>query len=239
MSAPCVVSGGGRLTESGPSVLLDLDGTLADTAVDLITALNRLLEEEGRLAMAVSDLRGEVSRGSRSLLARGFGVTPEDPGYNGLRTRFLDHYECCFAASTTLFDGIETILAGLQERGVRWGIVTNKPSRFTFPLLEHLELDSAPACVVTPDMVPRAKPDPAPVRLACQQIGVAPARVLFAGDARQDIEAGRAAGVATAVALYGYIPAAENPDDWQADYEVATVPDLKTVTESWLEAVGL
>ncbi len=226
------------MTTAGACVLLDLDGTLADTAEDLITALNRLLEEEGRSVMAVSDLRGEVSRGSRSLLARGFGITPEDPGYDDLRARFLDHYERCFAVSTTLFDGIEAILASLEGQGVRWGIVTNKPSRFTFPLLEHLALDPAPACVVTPDMVPRAKPDPAPVRLACEQVGAAAARVLFAGDARQDIEAGRSAGVATAVALYGYIPAAENPDDWQADYELATVSDLGRVTETWLESVS-
>ncbi|MEC9341622.1 MAG: HAD-IA family hydrolase [Pseudomonadota bacterium] len=217
-------------------VLLDLDGTLADTAADLIAAVNRLLQEEGRDILDASVLRGEVSRGSRSLLLRAFGVTPEAAEYAGLRQRFLDHYERCYADSTTLFEGVAQALAELIDAGFRWGIVTNKPSRFTFPLLEHLALDPAPECIITPDMVPRAKPDPAPVRLACAQLDVAPSRVLFAGDARQDIEAGRAAGVATAVALYGYIPDVEDPADWGADYSCSAVSDLPEVTRVWLGA---
>ncbi|MBV8048831.1 MAG: HAD-IA family hydrolase [Paludibacterium sp.] len=208
------------------AVLFDLDGTLADTALDLGSALNRLLAEEGRPAQPDHLIRPIASHGARALIALGFGIHPDHPGFAELRARFLDHYDHSFADRTCLFDGVPELIGALDQRGLPWGIITNKPMRFTDRLIPTLPFPVAPRVVVSGDTVGVAKPDPRPMHYACERIGLDPRDCLYVGDAERDIQAGRNAGMRTALAAWGYIADSDRPDEWGADIHIATPLDL-------------
>ncbi len=199
------------------TALFDLDGTLADTAPDLAAALNHVLAEEGRAPLPFQRIRPVVSHGSAALLYLGFGVTPEDERFSGLRGRLLAHYAQNLCRHTVTFPGIEELLARLATRGICWGIVTNKPAFLTEPLIAQLALRHPPACVVSGDTTPNRKPHPEPMLHACALARAQPAEALYVGDAERDIRAGREAGMRTLVALYGYIGDNEDPTQWGAD----------------------
>lgn len=186
------------------AVFFDLDGTLADTAPDLGAALNRLLVEQGRAPLAHAVLRPHVSAGARGLLHVGFGIGPENPAYTALRERFLDIYEQSLCKHTALFDGMDTLLAALEAQGIAWGVVTNKPERFTRPLLAHLGVLDHFGAVVGGDTLAQKKPDPAPLLHALRALGTGTASATMVGDGVQDLQAGKAAGVRTIACLYGY-----------------------------------
>lgn len=202
------------------AVLFDLDGTLADTAPDLGLALNRLLAEEGQPAQPYAAIRPIASHGARGLIGLGFGIGPEHADFSRLRTRFLDLYDACFCEETRLFDGVEELLQTIAERGLPWGIITNKPGRFTGPLVDSLALRVAPAVVVSGDTVGAAKPDPRPMYHAAEMLGIAPENCLYVGDAERDIEAGRKVGMTTVLADYGYIAESDRPHEWGADIRI-------------------
>lgn len=199
------------------AVLFDLDGTLADTAPDLGGALNRLLSEEDRPPLPLQQLRPHVSGGARGLIQAGFNIVPGDPAYASLVRRFLDLYQNDLCTDTTLFPGMAELLETLEERGIKWGVVTNKQQRFTLPLVEKLGLRHRAACIVSGDSAPRAKPHPDPLLLACAAIHVAPHRGIYVGDDLRDIVAGRAAGMRTVTAAYGYLGVDEPFENWEAD----------------------
>jgi phosphoglycolate phosphatase len=199
------------------AVLFDLDGTLADTAPDLGAALNRVREERGLAPVPLAELRPYASHGARGLIGAGFAVAPGEPDYMPLRDAFLDQYAAALCVATVLFTDMEEVLAALETRALRWGIVTNKATRFTAPLLDALRLVTRAGTVVCGDTTPRAKPHPAPLAFAAGQLGVAPSRCVYVGDARRDVEAGKAAGMATLVARWGYIEPGDAPDTWAAD----------------------
>lgn len=198
------------------AVLFDLDGTLADTAPDLGGALNRLLAEEGKAELPLQESRPHTSNGTRGLLAAGFGINPADAAYAGLAKRFLRHYEDLLCQNTVLFPEIAELLASLEARGIRWGVVTNKPQRFTLPLLDGLGLRQRCACIVSGDSAPRPKPHPAPLLLACVAAQAQPSRSLYVGDDQRDIVSGRAAGMITVAAAWGYLGIDEPVQAWQA-----------------------
>jgi phosphoglycolate phosphatase len=198
------------------AVFFDLDGTLADTAPDLCGALNRLLSEEGRPKLPLEKARPYTSNGTRGLLAIGFDIVPTDVGYADLVRRFLKHYENALWSHTVLFPEIGELLAGLEERSIPWGVVTNKPQRFTLPLLEGLGLRRRCACIVSGDSAPHPKPHPAPLLLACVAAQALPSRSLFVGDDQRDIVAGHAAGMITVAAAYGYLGVDVPIHSWQA-----------------------
>ncbi len=202
------------MTGKHSALLLDLDGTLLDTAPDMGGALNRLLEENGLAPLPASAIRPVVSHGSARLVSLGFPTATGDE-YERLRLRFLDIYALNLANHTRLFPGAEALLAELERLGLPWGIVTNKPGWLTGPLLEALDLDGRAACVVSGDTLPERKPHPLPLLHAASVIGIAPGRCVYAGDAERDIQAGRAAGMTTVVAAYGYISAEDDPRSWQ------------------------
>jgi len=206
------------------AVLFDLDGTLADSAPDLGAALNLLLVEEGRVPLPLARIRPHTSNGVRGLLGAGFGINPGDGSYAALARRFLDHYENILCQGTTLFPGILELLAALDERGISWGIVTNKMQRFTLPLVDSLNLRRRAACIVSGDSSPRSKPHPDPLWLACIAAQVEPSRSLYVGDDLRDILAGRSAGLGTVAAAYGYLGCDSTPDTWQAD-AIVTQPE--------------
>jgi len=202
------------LTRQPQAILFDLDGTLADTAPDLAQALNRLRLERGMEAAPYESLRPYASAGARGLIRAGLGLTPEAAEYEALRIAFLNNYEAAIAVHSRLFDGVPELLAQLDSSGIAWGIVTNKAMRFTDPLVPLLGLGHA-ACVVSGDTTPHAKPHPAPLLEAAQRLGKAPEHCWYVGDDMRDIQAGRAAGMLTIAAAWGYC-GSDGPTQWNA-----------------------
>lgn len=208
------------------AVLFDLDGTLADTALDLGAALNQLLAEEGLPAKPDHLIRPIASHGARALIGLGFGIDDEHPAFPALRQRFLDHYARRFADRTCLFAGVPELIAALDQRGLSWGIVTNKPMRFTDQLIPALPFPVPPGVVVSGDTVGVAKPDPRPMRHASQQLGVDSRECIYVGDAERDILAGRNVGMLTVLAAWGYIADSDRPERWGADIRIESPLEL-------------
>lgn len=196
------------------AILFDLDGTLADTAPDLAQALNKLRLERGMQPAPYESLRPYASAGARGLIGAGLGLTPEAAEYEALRIAFLNNYEAAIAVHSRLFDGVPELLARLDSAGIAWGIVTNKAMRFTDPLVPLIGLGHA-ACVVSGDTTPHAKPHPAPLLEAAQRLGKAPQHCWYVGDDMRDIQAGRAAGMLTIAAAWGYC-GSDGPTQWNA-----------------------
>lgn len=199
------------------AVLFDLDGTLVDTAPDLGHALNLQLMRHGKAPLADAVIRPFASHGSRGLIGLGFGITPKEDAFFALRDEYLALYDTVFTRSPKLFEGMAELLQSLENQGIQWGIVTNKPRRFTQPLVENMGLGKRAACVVSGDDAAQPKPAPLTLLLACEQMGVNPQDCLYVGDAARDIEAGRAAEMKTVVALFGYIDETDKPNEWGAD----------------------
>jgi 2-phosphoglycolate phosphatase len=198
------------------ALLLDLDGTLLDTAPDMAAALNVLLLEEQREALPYERIRPVVSHGSTGLIRLAFG-TLEESERQRLINRFLVIYSNALAQHTKLFEGFTPLLQQLRDHGLPWGIVTNKPAWLTDPLVATLGLTTQAACVVSGDTTRERKPHPLPLLHAAQLIGIAPANCLYVGDAERDIQSARAADMESAVALWGYIAETDEPRAWQAD----------------------
>ncbi|MET4027500.1 2-phosphoglycolate phosphatase [Marinobacter sp. MBR-99] len=208
------------------AVLFDLDGTLIDTAPDFIRCLNLLRQQHELEPLPAEFIRRSVSNGARAMIRIGFDLEPEHPDYLEKHAAFLDLYEAGVAIETTLFEGMDELLLGLERRSIPWGIVTNKPARFAVPLIEALGLAERCATLVCPDHVAERKPHPEPLFLACREIGAEPRQAIYVGDHERDIEAGRNAGMQTIAVRYGYIEQPESVDLWQADIIVDTVSDL-------------
>ncbi len=214
------------------AVLFDLDGTLLDTAPDFHAAVNRLRREEGLTEISYELIRKTVSNGAAGLISTAFDITPQAENFVNLQQRLLSYYEQDVATRTQPFDGIDELLRWLEQAKIPWGIVTNKPERFTGPLLKQLQLSSRCAATICPEHVRHRKPHPESLLLACQQIGCPPEQVVYVGDHQRDIEAGIRAGMKTVSALYGYLEEHIDPADWQASYMATTAADL----QSWLMA---
>jgi len=200
------------------AILFDLDGTLADTAPDLAAAINRVRAARGLAPTPYEKLRPFASAGARGLIGVSFEKKPGDEDYEELRIAFLDEYESRIAEKSTLFPGVATTLKSLEERDIPWGIVTNKAARFTDRLVPLIGLGHA-ACIVSGDTTPHPKPHPAPLLEAAKRIQVNPNSCWYVGDDLRDIQAGRAANMATVAAAWGYCGDAEAAD-WGADVEL-------------------
>jgi len=217
------------------SVLFDLDGTLADTAPDLGYALNQQRLARGMDELPIDRLRAHASSGARGLLQKGFSIQPEDAGYLEMRDEFLDLYEKNLARSSALFPGVPSLLDEIEDRGLAWGIVTNKSERFTFPLLRALRLLDRARCVVCGDTTPYAKPHPAPLIEAMSKIGTTAARCVYVGDDERDVEAGHAAGMSVVVVRYGYLGNGRPPEEWGAELLVDSPAELGSILFEGLE----
>ncbi len=205
-------------------VLFDLDGTLIDSAADLARAANAMRADRGLDALPLARYRPHGGSGARGMLAQAFGIGPGEPSYEVLKREFLDRYERLMYDSTLPFAGVEAELASLAAAGLAWGIVTNKAERFAFPLTSALNL--AAATIIGGDTTGHTKPHPAPLLEAARRLGVAPASCLYVGDDERDILAGRAAGMATAVATWGYLGADAKHEGWGADLQLAAPGQL-------------
>jgi 2-phosphoglycolate phosphatase len=206
------------------AVLFDLDGTLADTAPDLAAAVNWLLTERGREPAPYALLRPTASAGARGMIGAAFGLVPGDDGYEELRQQWFARYQSAMAVHTTLFDGITELLDGIRAAGMDWGIVTNKPARFTDPLVPQIGLGHA-GCIISGDTTAHAKPHPDPLLEGARRLGLAPVECWYVGDDLRDIEAGRAAGMVTVACNWGYCGATA-PATWGADYLLDTPQHL-------------
>jgi phosphoglycolate phosphatase len=205
-------------------VFFDLDGTLLDSALDLHAALVDLCAEQGIAPPPYDDVRPVVSRGSRAIIGVACPGIDTD-ALMAIVPRYLEIYEANMARHTVPFTGVEALLAGLDTAGHRWGIVTNKPGFLTEGLLPQSVPHWKPAAVVSGDTLPVKKPDPAPVLHACAIAGCDPARSVFVGDDRRDIQAGHAAGLFTVAVRWGYLDGGD-PDAWGADVVLDHPDDL-------------
>lgn len=209
------------------AVLFDLDGTLVDTAPDLGLALNMQRERHGLAALPLSTIRPYASHGSKGLLGIGFGLAPDHPDFEAMRIEYLDLYDQVFTQSPVMFDGIAEVLGAIEAAGLKWGVVTNKPRRFTQPLMQAMGLEARAACVVSGDDALRAKPHPDTLLMACEIADTEPAGCIYVGDAERDIQAGKAAGMRTVVARYGYLDDQDQPETWGAEVMIDTPAELK------------
>jgi phosphoglycolate phosphatase len=199
------------------AVLFDLDGTLVDSAPDLAGAINELRLARGLDALPYEQLRPMVGSGARGMVGVAFGLAPGDAGYEVLKDEFLDRYARRLLQETTVFDTMQTVLQRLEAKLLPWGIVTNKALRFAEPLVQGLRLQQRAAVLIGGDSTPFTKPHPQPLLEAAQRIGIAPGHCVYIGDDRRDMMAGRAAGMATVAAAWGYLGTGETVDDWGAD----------------------
>ncbi len=207
-------------------VLLDLDGTLADTLRDLHAALRQVCQTHGRSPPSLDQTRQVASQGVRAMLQLAWTEQPNEPLLASLREEFLDFYAGHLADQTQLMAGIPALLDTWRDEGRPWGVVTNKPAFLTTPLLHSLPLPDPPIVVVSGDPASPPKPDPDPVRRALAKAGYPPHRAIFVGDARGDIQAGQAAGVISLAALWGYWSPADPPERWEADGLLRSPADL-------------
>lgn len=208
------------------AVLFDLDGTLADTAGDLAGALNRVRARDGLAPQPLSLLRPWASAGARGLLAAGMDIHPDHPEYEAYRQAFLDAYLECLAETTCLFEGMEAVLQDIESRGMKWGVVTNKPHKFTVPVMAGLGLSKRASVIISGDTTAHAKPHPLPLLTACEQLGVSPTATLYVGDDLRDIQAAKAAHMPSAAAAWGYLGHGTDIRVWQADVITDTPLDL-------------
>lgn len=205
-----------RDTHHITTILFDLDGTLVDTAPDLAYALNLQLEQHGKKPLPLEKIRPVASHGSRGLLELGFGITPKDAHFIAMRDEYLNLYNQVFTRSPVLFEGVASLLEYIEAKGLQWGVVTNKPARFTQPLMQAINLHLRAVCIVSGDDALRAKPHPDTLLMACSLAKATPSSCIYVGDAERDIKAGNIAGMKTLVALWGYIAETDKPKEWGA-----------------------
>lgn len=205
------------MTHSIRAVLFDLDGTLVDTAPDLGAAANVVRERCGLAPLPLAEYRPHASTGARGLLGKALGIGPEHADFAAHRELFLAHYRAHIAERSRLFDGVDALLRRIEAGGRRWGVVTNKPSWLTQPLLDQLGLSRASACTVSADEVAQAKPAPDSLLRACALLDLEPRDCVYVGDDARDIVAGRAVGMRTVAAAWGYLGDGAAIADWGAD----------------------
>lgn len=202
------------------AVLFDLDGTLIDSAPDLGVAVDKMRTDRGMPSLPLSRYRPLAGAGARGMLGEAFGIAPEHPDFLVLREEFFVNYEACMTQKTLVFDEVGELIKTLVQRGLAWGIVTNKSARFTDPLTRSIPLFASAGAIVSGDTTPHAKPHPAPLLEAAARLGLSPEQCVYVGDDERDIVAGRAAGMATVAATYGYLGVGTDIAQWGAQAEI-------------------
>ena len=207
------------------AVLFDLDGTLIDSAPDLGAAADQMRTDRGLTSLPLSDYRPMAGAGARGMIGVAFGLAPGHAQFEALKEEFFRNYESRLTVLTYAFDGVAELIMDIVNQGLKWGVVTNKSVRFTLPLTNAMPLFSTAQTIISGDTTPHAKPHPAPLLEAARQLGVAPGRCIYVGDDERDIVAGRAAGMPTVAAAYGYLGDSANTEAWKADATI-TAPGL-------------
>ena len=207
-------------------ILFDFDGTLADTAPDLAAAANHQRARRGMTPFPYAPLRAVASQGARGLLRVALGMKPDDTDYEDTRQQFLDDYAAGSTVHSHLFSGIADLLDDIKRKGMSWGIVTNKATNLTLPIVDFLGLKEECAALVCGDTLARAKPHPDPLLHAAKQAGFTPDRCIYVGDDLRDIQAAHAAGMPAIAAAYGYLGEDADITTWEAEATAQTPDDL-------------
>ncbi|TBU92808.1 N-acetylmuramic acid 6-phosphate phosphatase MupP [Stutzerimonas kirkiae] len=213
------------------AILFDMDGTLLDTAPDFIAVIQAMRSARGLPPVTEQSVRDVVSGGARAMVLEAFDVDPLSEQFEILRLEFLARYQEHCAVYSHLYQGMPELLADIEKARLIWGVVTNKPVCFAEPIMQRLGLAERSSILICPDHVRRSKPDPEPMLLACERLGLEPASVLFVGDDMRDIESGQAAGTRTAAVRYGYIHPQDNPNNWGADIVVDSPFELRSLLD--------
>lgn len=214
------------------AVLFDLDGTLIDSAPDLGSAADKMRTDRGLPSLPDALYRPLAGAGARGMLQVAFGIDPQHADYDALRDEFFRNYESAMTVRTYAFDGVVELLRELQQQQRRWGVVTNKMARFTDPLTRAMPLFDQASVVISGDTTPHAKPHPAPLLEAARRLGLPPAHCLYVGDDERDIVAGRAAGMLTVAATYGYLGEKTEVHQWGADWHMDSPQALLKILAS-------
>jgi N-acetyl-D-muramate 6-phosphate phosphatase len=199
------------------AVLFDLDGTLIDSAPDLGAAADAMRVQRGMPSLPADLYRPLAGAGARGMLQVAFGITPEDAQFEALREEFFRNYEGCMTQRTYAFEGVAELLQAITALGLPWGVVTNKSKRFTNPLTAAMPIFATAGTLVSGDTTAHAKPHPAPLLEAARQLGVVPEACVYVGDDERDIVGGKAAGMHTVAATYGYLGHQTDVEAWKAD----------------------
>ena len=208
-------------------VLFDLDGTLVDTAPDLIACLNKSLIKHGFDEVVSDRLKPFISYGAAVMINKSISNVDEQTQEKILET-MLDYYQHNIAEHSRFFSGMAETLNTIESLGLKWGIVTNKRERFTNPLVDAFKLTERVACIVSGDTTANSKPHPDPMLTACAQANVKPEECVYIGDALHDIDAGKNANMKTLAAIYGYLKPDDNPKNWGADALIESPAQLTT-----------
>lgn len=214
------------------AVLFDLDGTLIDSAPDLGAAADKMRRDRGLPSLPLEKYRPMAGAGARGMLGIAFGMTPDAPDYEVMREEFFVNYENAMTERTVIFEGIPALIASLLELGLAWGVVTNKSMRFTGPLTRQIPLFRSAGAIVGGDSTPHSKPHPEPLLEAARRLKLEPGQCIYVGDDERDIAAGRAAGMGTVAATYGYLGRNSDVYVWQADGHIATPLELLSLLKN-------
>ena len=213
------------------AVFFDLDGTLLDTAPDLAYAMNLLLDEHNKPPLVFDDFRFHIYGGTKTMLAHALAIDESDANYQDIRESYLQKYRQHLTKATTFFPYIEQVLEHLDELGIPWGIITNKPGWLTQPLMEHFAIDSRSCCIISGDDLEKRKPHPDPLLHAATLSQIDPTRAIYVGDTETDVIAARAAGMFSISMLYGYHQRDSRPDQWPTHALLETAAEIMT----WVE----
>lgn len=202
------------------AVLFDLDGTLIDSAPDLGAAADKMRTDRGLPSLPLTHYRHMAGAGARGMLSLAFDMTPEHPAYDAYKEEFFVNYESCMTERTHAFEGVQDMIDALVQRGMPWGVVTNKSQRFSHPLTQSMPLFKSAGTVISGDTTPHAKPHPEPLLEAARRMAVDPMRCVYVGDDERDIVAGHAAGMRTVAATYGYLGSKADVKSWNAHVDI-------------------
>jgi len=208
------------------AVLFDLDGTLVDSAPDLAGAADTMRLKRGLPSLDYANYRPMCGAGARGMLQVAFGMGPDHVDYEAMRDEFFGNYQAGMLDNTHAFEGVAGLIEALQARGLQWGVVTNKSERFALPLTAAMPLFGSAGAIVGGDTTPFSKPHPEPLLEAARRLGVTPELCLYVGDDERDIVAGKAAGMGTVAATYGYLGSASDVGAWQADAQINSPSEL-------------